>query len=106
MSPYRQQTNEELQIEIDKLNTAMQTGGWERKAACALQIQTILNELARRDQNQQTEAMLELNHKVVVYTKRMTGLTIAITVMTLIMLGLTVYMAFSVPRTPLTFQLR
>jgi hypothetical protein len=97
MSPYRQQTHEELQIEIDTLNTAMQTGGWERKAACALQTQTILNELARRDQNQQTETMLKLNNKVAVYTKWMTGLTIAITVMTLIMLSLTLYMAFWKP---------
>jgi hypothetical protein len=94
MSAYRQQPHEELQIEIDTLSTAMQTGSWERKAAYALQIQAILNELARRDQNQQTEAMLKLNNKVVVYTKWMTGLTIAITIMILTMLSLMVYVAF------------
>jgi hypothetical protein len=37
--------------------------------------------------------MLELNNKVVIYTRWMTGLTIAITLMTLVMLGLTLYMA-------------
>ncbi|MGO9663817.1 MAG: hypothetical protein ACLP66_10985 [Polyangia bacterium] len=93
MSPYRQQTREQLETEIDRLNT-MQSGGWERKAACALQIQTILYELARRDQNEQTETMLKLNHKMVVYTKWMAGLTIAIMVMTVINLGVVFYAAF------------
>ena len=94
MSPYRQQTREQLEIEVVNLHTAMQTGGWDRKAACTLQVQTILNELARRDQDEQTAVMLKLNDKVVIYTKWMTWLTIAITAMTVIMLGLTVYMAF------------
>ncbi|HEY1203341.1 MAG: hypothetical protein ABSH46_04050 [Bryobacteraceae bacterium] len=97
MSSYRQQTPEELQIELGKLDAAMQTGSWDRKAACALQTQVILNELARRDQDQQTEEMRSLNEKMVVYTKWMTGLTIAITLMTLVMLSLTLYMAFWKP---------
>jgi len=97
MSSYRQQTPEELQIELGKLDAAMQTGSCDRKAACALQTQVILNELARRDQDQQTEEMRSLNEKMVVYTKWMTGLTIAITLMTLVMLSLTLYMAFWKP---------
>jgi hypothetical protein len=41
--------------------------------------------------------MRSLNEKMVVYTKWMTGLTIAITLMTLVMLSLTLYMAFWKP---------
>jgi len=94
MSGYQQQTSEKLEANICQLEATMQTGSWERKTACSLQIQPMLNELARRDQNEQTETMLKLNRAMVDYTKWMTGLTVAITVMTVINLGVVLYAAF------------
>jgi hypothetical protein len=58
MSAYHQQSPEQLEVEIQVLHTSMGSGSWDRRAACALQIQAILFELAKREQNAQTEAML------------------------------------------------
>jgi len=78
---YAQETSEQLQNRIETLTTTAQSGAWERKAACFLEIQTLLSELARRDQNKQTRAMLSM-------TRWITGMTAAVTIATLLQLYL------------------
>ncbi|MGA2723267.1 MAG: hypothetical protein ABSG79_12750 [Bryobacteraceae bacterium] len=89
----REQTREQLETELESLNASMRAGSWDRKAACAIQIQVISNEMSRRDQDAQTQTMLRLNDRMVVYAKWMTWLTVAIMVMTVAILGPTLYMA-------------
>src|SRR5713101_8445898 len=71
-------------------------GSFERQRAAVI-VQPFLNELARCDQEAQTETMLQLNDKMAVYTKWVTWFTVAITGMTMIILSLTFYMAFWKP---------
>jgi hypothetical protein len=90
---YRQQTREELEQQLAQLHSQMDHTSFNNKPTFALQIQAILYELARRDQGAQTTAMLDMTDKMAGYTKQVTWLTWAIAGMTLVILGLTIYMA-------------
>jgi len=78
----RSVTANELVDEVNnRLNFIGGAGGLD-KIPLALEAQILINELLRRDQDKQTNTILR-------YTLWMTGMTVAITLMTLLILVLT-----------------
>ena len=83
----RSVTANELVDEVNnRLNFIGGAGGLD-KIPLALEAQILINELLRRDQDKQTNTILR-------YTRWMTRMTVAITLMTLLILVLTTSLVF------------